>query len=176
MTKTEAMKQLKANGSEQTRKTYRRHGVRGKMFGVSYAVLGKMKKQIKVDQGLAEQLWATDNLDARALATMVADPGKVRVGTLNTWVKESGSRGMAGAVSNVAAGSPHAQKLMEKWTASRNEMIACAGWPPAQASTKDRRVSSPVPPSSVASSKGTCSLPQRQRKRSTSCCRCSGRS
>ena len=128
MTKTEAMKELRANGSEQTRKTYRRHGMSGKMFGVSYAVLGKMKKKIKVDQALAEQLWATDNLDARALATMIADPAAIRAGTLNTWAKDSGNRGMAGAVSNVAAGSPHAQKLMEKWTASGNEMIACTGW------------------------------------------------
>ena len=122
------MKELRAHGSEQTRKTYRRHGMSGKMFGVSYAVLGKMKKKIKVDQPLAEQLWATDNLDARTLATMVADPGAIGVGTLNTWAKESGARGLAGAVSNVAAGSPHARKLMEKWTASKNEMIGCAGW------------------------------------------------
>jgi 3-methyladenine DNA glycosylase AlkD len=128
MTKTEAMRRLRANGSEQTRKTYRRHGFSGKMFGVSYAVLGKMRKEIKVDQTLAEQLWATDNLDARTLATMIADPGKMRIGTINTWVRQAGGRGLAGAVSNVAAGSPHARKLMQKWTASSNEMTACAGW------------------------------------------------
>ena len=54
MTKTEAMKELATNGSEQTRKTYRRHGIKGKMYGVSYAVLGKMKRKIKTDQQLAE--------------------------------------------------------------------------------------------------------------------------
>ena len=128
MTKTEAMKELRTHGSEQTRKTYRRHGMSGKMFGVSYAALGKMKKKIKVDQPLAEQLWATDNLDARTLATMIADPGAIRVGTLDTWAKESGARGLAAAISNVAAGSPHARKLMEKWTASKSEMTGCAGW------------------------------------------------
>ena len=47
MTRTEVMKELKANGSAQTRKTYRRHGLTGDMFGVSYAVLGKMKRKIK---------------------------------------------------------------------------------------------------------------------------------
>ena len=128
MTKTEAIKELRANGSEQTRKTYRRHGMSGKMFGVSYAALGKIRKKIKVDQALAEQLWETENFDARNLATMIADPAAIRAGTLNTWARESGNRGMAAAVSNVAAGSPHAQKLMEKWTASKNEMIACTGW------------------------------------------------
>ena len=128
MTKTEVMKELRANGSAQTRKTYRRHGLEGAMFGVSYAVLGKMKKKIKVDQPLAEQLWGTANQDARALATMIADPNKIGVGTLNAWAKDLDHRGMAAALSNVAAEAPSAKKQMEKWTAAKNEMIGCAGW------------------------------------------------
>ncbi len=128
MTKTETMKELAANGSAQTRKTYRRHGMSGKMYGVSYAALGKIRKKIKIDQPLAEQLWATGNLDARILATMIADPNEIRVGTLNTWARESDFRGLAGAVSNVAAVTPYANKLMEKWTSSKNEMIGCTGW------------------------------------------------
>ncbi len=47
MTKTEVMKELRANGSAQTRKISRRHGIKGDMFGVSYAFLGKMKRKIK---------------------------------------------------------------------------------------------------------------------------------
>jgi hypothetical protein len=35
------MKELKASGTAQNRKVYRRHGVVGEMFGVSYAALGK---------------------------------------------------------------------------------------------------------------------------------------
>ena len=128
MTKTEAMKELRTNGSAQTRKTYRRHGIQGQMFGVSYAVLGKLKKKIKIDQSLAEQLWATSNLDARVLATMIADPGTIRVGTLHAWAKDLDNRGLAGALSNVAAEAPSAMKLMEKWTAAKGEMIGCAGW------------------------------------------------
>ena len=59
----EAMKQLKACGTEQNRKTWGRHGIKGEMFGVSFANLYKLQKQIKVDHELAEQLWATDNHD-----------------------------------------------------------------------------------------------------------------
>ena len=128
MTKTEAMQELKAHGSPQTRKTYRRHGVRGEMFGVSYAILGKMKKKIKVDQSLAEQLWTTGNLDARALATMIADPGTIRASTLDAWAKNLTGRGLAGALSNVAAAAPSAKQQMEKWTVAKDEMIGCAGW------------------------------------------------
>jgi 3-methyladenine DNA glycosylase AlkD len=128
MTKMEAMKELRANGSAQTRKICRRHGVRGDLFGVSYAVLGKMKKKIKVDQSLAEQLWATGNFDARYLATLIADPATISVRTLNAWAKDLNNRHLAGALSNVAAEAPSAKKQMEKWTAARNEMIGCAGW------------------------------------------------
>ncbi len=128
MTKMEAMKELRANGSAQTRKICRRHGIRGDLFGASYAVLGKMKKKIKVDQTLAEQLWATGNYDARYLATLIADPTTISVRTLNTWAKDLNSRHLAAALSNVAAEAPSARKQMEKWTAAKNEMIGCAGW------------------------------------------------
>ncbi len=128
MTRMEAMKELRANGSDQTRKIYRRHGIRGDLFGVSYAVLGKMKKKIKVDQPLAEQLWATGNFDARYLATMIADPTTISVRTLKAWAKDLDSRHLAAAFSNVAAEAPSARKQMEKWTAAKNEMVGCAGW------------------------------------------------
>jgi 3-methyladenine DNA glycosylase AlkD len=128
MTKTEVMKELKANGTAQTRKIYRQHGVQGEMFGVSYAVLGKLKKKIKADQPLAEQLWVTGNTDARVLATLIADPSKVSAATLNAWVRDVDHRGLAAAVSNVAAEAPSGKGRMEKWTASKDEMTACAGW------------------------------------------------
>ncbi len=128
MTKTEVMKELRLNGTAQNRKVYRNHGIRGKLFGVSYAALGKLKKTIKTDQSLAEQLWATGNNDARALATMIADPGEISAGTLNAWAKDAGNRGIAAAISNVAAETASAKGRMEKWTTSKDEMIACAGW------------------------------------------------
>lgn len=128
MTKTEAMKELKANGTAQNRKVYRRHGICGEQFGVSYAALGKLRKKIKTDQSLAEELWATGNHDARALATMIADPGKIGAGTLSAWAKDVDNRGMAAALSNVAAASKSAKSRMEQWTVSKQEMIACAGW------------------------------------------------
>jgi 3-methyladenine DNA glycosylase AlkD len=128
MTKMEAMKELRANGSAQTRKICRSHGIRGDLFGVSYAVLGRMKKKIKVDQPLAEQLSATGNHDARVLATLIADQTTISVRTLNAWAKDLNSRHLAAALSNVAAEAPSAKKQMEKWTAAKNEMIGCAGW------------------------------------------------
>ena len=128
MTKDEAIKQLRANGTAQNRKICRRHGVRGDLFGVSYAVLTKMKRKIKIDQPLAEQLWSTGNQDARTLATLIADPATIGVRTLNAWAKELDNRHLAGALSNVAADAPSAGKQVEKWTAARNGLVGCAGW------------------------------------------------
>ena len=80
MTLRETMKALEKAGTAQTRKIYGRHGVTGPMYGVSYATLGQLKKKIKTDHALAEQLWATGNHDARILATMVADPAQLKYG------------------------------------------------------------------------------------------------
>ncbi len=128
MNKNQAMKQLKALGTAQNRQVYTRHLGTIEMFGVSYANLGKLKRQIKVDQELAEQLWATGNLDARLLATMIADPEQMTARKLDAWVKEADNRGTASALSNLAAASPVAFQRVEKWTKSKNEWISVAGW------------------------------------------------
>jgi len=71
-----AMARLEANGSERTAAIYRRHSGIEDMaaFGVSFAFLKELKKEIKKDHALALALWATGNLDARLLATFIADP------------------------------------------------------------------------------------------------------
>ena len=73
-TDTQVLQELEALGKEQTRKTYRRHGVGENQYGVSYADLGKLKKRLKTDHALALKLWASGNHDARILALMIADP------------------------------------------------------------------------------------------------------
>ena len=128
MNKTQVMQQLKSFGTAQNRKVYARHGFTGTVYGVSYANLGKLKKQIKVDQKLAEQLWSTGVHDAQVLATMIADPEQVSAKTLDSWAKSSGNRGTAGAVSDIAAKSSTAWQRMEKWIKSRSEWVSVAGW------------------------------------------------
>ena len=49
MTLGETMRELEQAGSEQTRKTYARHGATGPMFGVSLATLKGLLKRIGVD-------------------------------------------------------------------------------------------------------------------------------
>ena len=82
-----ALAQLEAWGSAQTRKTYERHGVTGPMYGVSFANLNKLAKQLKTDHELACALWRSGNHDARVLATMIADPERVDSALADAWLK-----------------------------------------------------------------------------------------
>lgn len=124
----ETMAALEAAGSEQYRKTYRRHGVKNELFGISYAFFGKLKKQIKVDHALAIELWDTDNHDARVLATMIADPTKLDVKTAEAWIKACDNYAIAGAVATCVAQSPLARKLGEKFAKAKDDYAGAAGW------------------------------------------------
>lgn len=128
MTKTEAMKQLEAFGTEQNRKVYARHGVKPPAFGVSFANLRALGKKIGLDTKLALELWVTGNHDARVLATIVADPKEMSSAQLDAWAKDLSNYVLCDALSGVAAKSPHARAKLEKWDASKNEWIGRAGW------------------------------------------------
>jgi 3-methyladenine DNA glycosylase AlkD len=125
---TEVMRRLESMGTAQNRKVYARHGVGEKMFGVSFANLGKLRKAIRTDHDLALRLWATGNHDARILATMVADPERLDGRALDAWAKDLDNYVVTDAFSNAAARSPEARRKMETWTGSRREWIGTAGW------------------------------------------------
>lgn len=128
MTHNDVIKQLKAFGTEQNRKVYKRHGVAGDLYGVSYANLGKLKKTIKVDHALAEKLWATGNHDARVLATMIADPAKASDRLLNAWAKDLSNYVLTDAFSGFVMRTPFVRKKMEQWTRSKKEWTGRMGW------------------------------------------------
>lgn len=128
MTPNEVMTQLGKAGSATTRKTYVRHGIKSETFGVSYAVLGKLTKTIKVDQQLAEALWATGNHDARILATMIADPATIGRKQLDGWAAVADNYVLADAIARTVAKTPQARATAEAWTKSTGEYIGQCGW------------------------------------------------
>lgn len=122
------LRQLEKLGSAQTRKTYARHGVVGKQFGVSYASLYKLQKQIKVDHELARKLWASGAHDARVLATMIADPEQATSALLDAWLGDLDNKVIADAFSGYVAKTALALKNLEKWTKSKEEWIGQTGF------------------------------------------------
>jgi len=128
MSLAEVLAALEAAGSQQTRKTYARHGVTGPMFGVSYATLGTLTKKLKRDQTLAEGLWKSGNHDARVLATMIADPERITTKTVDAWAKDINGHVLGGAVAKLVAQTEFAVAKSQKWRAAKNHTLACTGW------------------------------------------------
>ena len=124
----DVMTELERAGTAQNRKVYGRHGAPEPLFGVSFAALGKLVRRIKRDHGLAEALWETGNSDARTLATMVADPGRMGSRQLDRWARDSGWYMLTDYVAQLAALSPHGRKKAETWRGRRSEWTARAGW------------------------------------------------
>ncbi len=128
MTKTQLMRKLKAAGSAQTRKILGRHGVQGELYGAPHAELAKLKRTIKVDHDLAEELWATGNFDARYLATMIADPASMTSKRLNAWARDLDCYPITDGFAALAVQSPAAESCMKRWTVAKGEWVGQAGW------------------------------------------------
>ncbi|WP_242212796.1 DNA alkylation repair protein [Bacillus cereus group sp. BfR-BA-01383] len=124
----EVMQQLEEYGTEQTSKTYKNHGAKEPLFGVSFANLKLLKKKIKKDHDLAISLWQTKNMDAMTLATYILDPKKVTTEQLNSWVQDVDYYCLMDVLMTAICTSPIAIARMEEWTKSDDEWIGRAGW------------------------------------------------
>ena len=127
-TTQDVLDELKALGSEQTRKTIRRHGVAEPLYGVKFGDLEPIKKRIKTDHALALQLWATQVHEARLLATMIADPRQIDADLLEQWVVDLRGHVVADAFAGLVARTPLAQDCVQRWVDADNEWIERTGW------------------------------------------------
>jgi 3-methyladenine DNA glycosylase AlkD len=129
MSYAEVMARLEALGSEQTRRTYLRHGATEPLFGVKFGDLRPLAKRIKTDHQLAEQLWSSGNADARLLACMVADPARLSEAELDAWLADIDSYFLVDTfVAEIAAVAPGQRARAERWIASERDRTAQAGW------------------------------------------------
>ncbi len=129
MTFDEAMSALEAKGSQQTRKTYRRHGASEPLFGVKFGELRPLGRKIGTDHALAEALWASGNVDARLLACMVADPTAVSETELDAWLDDIDTYFLVDTfVAEIAGKTPARRERAERWIASDRDRTAQAGW------------------------------------------------
>lgn len=124
----QVMAELAAAGSEQTRKTYLRHGAVEPLFGVSFATLKALLKRIQVDHELAIALWETGNHDARNLAVKVGDPSALSPRDLDRWALAGGGRLCTDYVALLALDGPHGHDRLEAWLASDAPRLRTAGW------------------------------------------------
>lgn len=124
----EALAELESLGTEQNRNIYRRHGVTGDQFGVSFANLEALRKKIKKDHELAKGLWRSGNHDARVLATMVADPEIADNALLQAWANDLCAHTLCDLFSGFVEKTPHAKELAPGWAQDEGEWKSRTGW------------------------------------------------
>ena len=122
------MAELEAAGTAQNRKVYARHGAAEPMFGVSYAVLGRIAKPIKTDHSLAQQLWDSGNHDARVLTLRVADPAALDEALAGRWLRDVDNYILAEGLGGLCSQTPHARALSDSWRDDPGEWPASVGW------------------------------------------------
>ncbi len=120
--------ELERMGTAQNRKIYRRHGVKGDLFGVSYANLKTLRKRIRSDHALAQALWASGNHDARVLATMIADPRQADAALIDAWAADLDNYVITDAFSGFVGRTALARDRMHTWIDTDHEWIASCGW------------------------------------------------
>src|SRR5688572_8173882 len=114
----EIVEELKRLGGEGTKRVLENHGPGEAVVGVEVADPKKIQKRVKVNHQLALDLYDTGIRDARYLAGLIADDGKMTRKDLNRWVKHARGGLEGSTVPWVAAGSPHGREVALEWIES----------------------------------------------------------
>jgi len=125
------LKELESKGKESARKTYARHGMaENRTLGASTADMKTVAKNIKGQQALALELYATGKMEAMYVAGIVANGKLMTPAQLQTWA--DGAEGLPMiyeyTVPWVTVEHPEGRKLALKWIGSPKEHVAAAGW------------------------------------------------
>ena len=100
-----------------------------KAYGWSAPALKKLAREIGHDHALALELWATKIFDARALATLIDEPGRVTKLQMEKWVRDFDSWAVCdGACLNLFRYTPWACRKCREWSARKGEFVKRAGF------------------------------------------------
>jgi 3-methyladenine DNA glycosylase AlkD len=128
MTFKEIFNELEGLGTEQNRKIYMRHGSGQNTYGVSFANLRKMAKGIGKDQELAVVLWESENVDAQALATLIADPQQLDLKKVELWLENLHYSLLIGLLAGLVAKTKFADIALRKWVTSKKPTTRQCGF------------------------------------------------
>jgi len=123
------MQELKALGKERLRKMYIANGAREPLFGVATGEMKPIFKRTKLNQSLAEQLYATGNYDAMYFAGILAEPDVMTEKDYDRWMDSAYFYMLSDYVVAVTLSEAViAQDVADKWIASGEELRMSAGW------------------------------------------------
>jgi 3-methyladenine DNA glycosylase AlkD len=123
------MQELEALSNERLKKMYIGNGAQEPLFGVATGKMKPIAKKIKINQPLAEQLYATGNYDAMYFAGIIADPMAMTEADFDRWMDGAYFYMLSDYVVAVTlAEADIAQAVADKWIASGEELRMSAGW------------------------------------------------
>lgn len=123
------LQELEALGKERTKKIYVSNGAHEPLFGVATGQMKPIAKKIKINQPLAEQLYATGNYDAMYFAGIIADPKAMTEADFERWIDAAYFYMLSDYVVAVTlAETDIAQEVADKWIASGEELRMSGGW------------------------------------------------
>ncbi|MFD2115249.1 DNA alkylation repair protein [Paenibacillus yanchengensis] len=129
LTFEEVMQQLEQLSKERMKKIYMSNGAQEPLFGVTTGEMKPMRRQIKINQPLAEQLYATGNYDAMYFAGVIADPNAMTKDDYERWIDAAYFYMISDFVVAVTLSeSDIAQEVADGWIASGDELKMSAGW------------------------------------------------
>ncbi len=116
-------------GTERTKKIYLQQGAHEPLFGVATGAMKPIVRKIKIDQALAEALYATGNYDAMYLAGMVADPKAMTESDFERWMEGAYFYMISDFIVAVTlAETDIAQAVSDRWIAGGSELYVSAGY------------------------------------------------
>ncbi|OBZ18576.1 DNA alkylation repair protein [Bacillus sp. FJAT-27264] len=123
------MQELETLGKERTKKIYQSNGAQEPLFGVATGQMKPIFRKTKINQPLAEQLYATGNYDAMYFAGIIADPKAMTVADFDRWIDGAYFYMLSDFVVAVTLAEANiAQEVADKWIASGDELRMSAGW------------------------------------------------
>ena len=134
----EVLKKLKAKAKPDHVGGMARYGmVAEQRLGVSVPDMRKIAKEVGKDHTLALELWKTGIPEAKIVAAMIDEPGKLTEEQMEEWVKDINSWDICDQVCmNLFEKTPLAWKKILDWSKRREEfvrrtayaLIACLAW------------------------------------------------
>ena len=123
------MEELEALGKERMKKMYISNGAHEPLFGVATGAMKPIARKIKINQPLAEELYATGNYDAMYFAGIIADPKGMTESDFERWMDGAYFYMLSDYVVAVTlAEADIAQDVADKWIASGEELRMSGGW------------------------------------------------
>jgi 3-methyladenine DNA glycosylase AlkD len=123
------MQELEALGKDRLKKRYMSNGAHEPLFGVATGEMKPLARKIKINQPLAEQLYATGNYDAMYFAGIIADPNAMTESDFERWIDGAYFYMLSDFVVAVTlAEADIAQVVADRWIASGEELRMSAGW------------------------------------------------